>query len=268
MPLFLPIQLLGQVSAPHPAVLQAVEIWRSLVLIPLSTHLAIFIVSQVCLIAGYWLVSRKFVRDWSDGRFTNALRAWSVGWFVTIILIMAYAFGAWVLYVAGAVRLAPWLFLALGLFAVIGHVAVPLQIYRVGAIRALGILLGALLISLAGTGLIDWILSGPGLKAASFARRVVAVPMEQRIGLFRRLRDEARVAPLAAELPGENAAANAAKTPQERQAGLRTMFAELERRRAVVRAGDAVALAAYQRQLGRYEELLARLKADVASGAR
>jgi hypothetical protein len=214
------------------------------------------LLSQVVAIAAYW-VSSKAIADDDKSTFLNSLRAWMAYLVVTLFLIILFVVLVFVGSLVGNATIVLALVAVTGLVALALALYVPMKVYKLGMIKALGFVLAAYILSTAATLALE---RAAGLKDA-------------RSGLFTRISGSgigARWDKVAAKLSGKDeidtmlarAEATAdAKSLEARQEDLRAVYAKLEERRAAA-GTDVKAQEQYKRQLAQFEKQLAALKAD------
>jgi hypothetical protein len=218
--------------------------------------------AQVVAIISYWLSSKVLAEE--ESRFGNAFKLWAlyllgfiiVGAIVVAIAILAHFAGVLLVVIV----------LGLALIGLIILFAIPMKVYDIGFFRAFGFLILAGIISALGNVGLDAVSGHPLRNVVAVYQKMMQLPPEERKKLADLWRKEASGGSVSANaLPGEAVVGDRTKPLAEREAAIKMMYYELAKRQQAVPAGDAAALAKYEEQRARYEQLLKQLKADAAA---
>lgn len=221
------------------------------------------LISVAVQLLAYWIAAKVVVGD-PKGSFGNALKVWllylvvgfGIGMLVGVLVpILAMANNTTgVLGVLGGSLL---LFIAL-IFLL------PMKIFEIGFLRALGFFVLAVVLILAAQA---GILRAQGKPALGYLPQLIEMARspEKRDQLFKQMVAARGGGGLDGELDRLATEAERAKPFPERQDNLRKVYDALEARQKTLPPGDTKALADYERLRARYEELVRVLKADFAA---
>jgi len=214
--------------------------------------------SNVITIVVSWLSSNLLARE--NGRFTNALKLWGVYTLGGLILFILTVF-AYMAAVASGLSIA---LLVVSIVATIIAAAIllgaPMLVYDLGFFRSIAFVLFSSLFVFVGEIVLRFFVPAPrgATELAEVMRKVTALPP----GEQRRFIEALSQSVARGSLPPapEVIVADQSKSITERQAALRIMRANLEKRRIELKWGDQGMLEAYNRDKARYDELAKELK--------
>ena len=142
---------------------------------------------------------------------------------------------------------------------------IPMRIYRIGFVRTVVFLLLSGALSGAGQFAFGRVLHNPGARfQADLSTAIQNLAPANRSTLRGIIGQRA---PESAFALSEKTALDRTKTFEERRAALGVIYADLEKTRLALRPGDAPALAGYEKQKARYEELLRTVRTEYAAQA-
>jgi hypothetical protein len=216
------------------------------------TDLAVLAAGAVFAVIAYWIAAKIMASD-EEATFKNALKIWALSLVVGIVVGITCGIAVPIAVLSGnplgvVMVLIGALFLGLVLMF-----ALPVKVLEMSPLRALGFWPIALILMVAAQTGLDRGLGREPLRdwSAAFGFLHSNVTGGNRLGL------EAKLERLSE--PAERQ-----KPISERQANLRAVFEQLQARQRTLPPGDAAAVAAYERQRMRYEELLRVLRVDYA----
>jgi hypothetical protein len=233
-----------------------------------SQILLLFLLAPVLQILGYWVASLAVAGE--QGRLLNALKVWAL-YLLTFIGIFIAAFvGGLIMGMAHLALGLPLLGLAIFLLFLIVIFAIPMKVYEIGFLRAFGFLVLSFIITLIGQAAVDVTLGTPlrpiveaAQKLAAMGPAISALPPSEQQKFTANLKFlNFNLHTAASALPGETTAGDPGKPLPEREAGLKLMYLELDKRRKDIAPGDQAAIAVYEADKARYEELLKQLRAE------
>jgi hypothetical protein len=138
-----------------------------------------------------------------------------------------------------------------------------MSVYSIGFFRAIGLMIIAFVVSIIGNIALSFVMGPSPAQQWALLQQVRQLTPEQRDQLGAAIRRDQQAGIAGGKLlPGEKEARDTSKPLQQRAEALKTMYAELEKRRQAVAPGDEAAKAAYERQKARYETILDQLKAE------
>lgn len=208
-------------------------------------------------IVAWWLSSIVVARE--KGHFVNALKLWGVYTLGGILLFVLMIFA----YMAAAASGSSVAVFGVAIGTILALVAVllgaPMLVYDIGFFRSAGFVFIASAGVLAGELIAGLFLPPPpgAAERAGVIKKVTALPPNEQRRFLEALSQSAAKGSL--PLPPEVIVADRSKTIEERQAALRTIHANLEKRRVELKWGDQAALDAYNRENARYQELAKEL---------
>lgn len=255
---------MAQVAAGAESVSSLYTEWTQLQQAGAKSAIGLMVVGQGIAILANYLSSKMVVADYRD-TFPNALRVWVLQWLTTIMVVVGGFVMAAALNAAGSPQLFPIVGIGLGVLWLVLIVRIPMAVYRILALRAVGFMAVALLMSLIGTLGAQFALGPSPVLAVNHFMKVAQLPPPERASYLALLQTEQEFAARAAQpLNGELEARDPSKTLEVRAMALKQMYADLEARRRAIRPGDGKAITIYQHQKARYESLLSQLKTEAA----
>jgi hypothetical protein len=226
--------------------------------------LAFLLLAQVIAIIAYWIASKAVAGE--NGTFGNALKLWLLYLIVPAGIALVAGFCVAMLSPHGA-QVSPLLFIGVGVLILALILLLPMKVYKVGFWAAFGFLILAVIVSFILNFGASLALLGSQSRIKEIATKFSTLPQAEQQKFFTALFQQYGLK-TGDVLPGEMEAADRSKTPQERLAALKTMYAELEKRRVGIDPNDKAAVKAYDAQRARYDELLKKLQADAAASRR
>ncbi len=235
---------------------------------PEIQHLAWFLIwlavaGQVVLILSYWVAS-KTVAERQTATFGSALKLWS--FHLVFMIAVIYGLGL----------LVPWIltfedrwqsnfFLAglLGL-TVVAYFLIPMKVYIITFWRALGLLALSWVISIGGMYCVR-LAAGSCLftpRQTTELRELGGKNPEERRHFYERLAGKDAPDEIDRMLDDALQPIGPRRPPAEREAAAEEIKHKLEERRKTVAPGNATAIASFQAQVDRYQQLLEDLKAQ------
>jgi hypothetical protein len=227
-----------------------------------------FVVIQLLAIVSYWIASNVVTRERTT--FANAAKLWglllvgglSIGFLGGLVSAIGIALNAPII-----VALA---LCASAVFILIILVTLPMRVYGISLIRAVGFVGITLVLlvaaQLAFTPLLPLPALDPQHEAVLYKLANLSDP--QREQFFRGIWARATRGQLNPTASAEAIVADRSKSIEERHVALKGMFDDLEKRRAALTWGDAGALADYNRRNARYQELLKQLQEEALAPGR
>ncbi len=223
------------------------------------------VVTQALAVACYWLAS-KFVADYEVSRLGQAIKVWFFLFLSS--LVTEGIVGAVAIYAGQSQALVA---VVAGIALIVSLIllfVIPMHVYAIGFLRAIGFWVLTILSGLAG---------GTAIAVVA-ALGFVGLMHGDLKGLAEQLKSGKALAispgkatpPPAAPklLPGEALAADRTKSIAERTAGINQMYAELTAHFKVMSKDDPAQVDAYNAENARYQEKLAQLNADSAAAVR
>lgn len=211
-----------------------------------------------------WWLASKIVAQREFGTLVNALKVFVLQVILGVVVGVAVPF---VLPLLSADFHIVAYVLA-GLLSLVLIFLIPMKIYKINVLQTIILFVVATIISALGqAGALMTLFREPAQKSAITLEQISKLNVEAQAAYFQGLFQQAEQAPKFTKFSAaEKQAADRALSVEDRQAALKTMYAELEALRGSLQEGDAAGQATYKAQLARYEELLSQLKADVAAG--
>ncbi|HEX5175979.1 MAG TPA: hypothetical protein VFV83_03065, partial [Chthoniobacteraceae bacterium] len=156
---------------------------------------------------------------------------------------------------------------ATALLLLILGVNLPMRVYGISLLRAIGFVGITFILLIAGQLAFTPLLPMPAMDPQHEAvlRKMAALSDAQREQFFRGIWRRATRGQLDPTASAEAIAADHSKSIADRHAALKAMFDDLEKRRAALTWGDAAALADYNRRNARYQQLLAQLQTEAVA---
>lgn len=147
-----------------------------------------------------------------------------------------------------------------GVLALYAAVSIPMGVYKINAVKALGFVIVALIVQAAAHVAAMRMMKDPlRVQALSpLVRRLAALPVAERAESLRKLRASATPVVVAPTPKPE-------KSIGERHTALKKTYADLQARRLNLREGDQTGIDAYTRDTAAYTELLTQLQKDNAA---
>jgi hypothetical protein len=222
------------------------------------------LLGQLLAIVSHWIASKPVAGE--SGTLGNAFKVWLLIWVLLIATGLVSGIGyVFLLHTRGLTVL---LFLLGGLllFIVVGFL-IPMRVYEIGVFGALGFFVLSAIVALVLNFALSLAFIGQQTQVREFAKKFSALSQPEQQQFFAALFHEYGLK-TGDVLPGELEAADRSKTPQERLAALKTMYAELQKRREAIDPKDKAAVAGYEAERARYDELLKNLQSDAAATRR
>jgi hypothetical protein len=225
-----------------------------------------FVMIQLLAIVSYWIAGHVVSR--TRPGFSNAVRLWAL----VLIGGLSVGFLGGLASTIGIALNAPLLvgvaFCATALLLLVLFVTLPMRVYGISLLRAIGFVGITFVLLIAGQLALTPLLPMPAMDPHHEAvlRKMAALSDAQREQFFRGIWHRATRGQLDPTASEEGIAADRSKSIEERRAALKAMFDDLEKRRTALTWGDAGALADYNRRNARYQQLLAQLQKEAREG--
>jgi len=223
----------------------------------------VVVIIQFVVLLSYWFASMMVARN--NCGFTNAIKIWvlyiisfialGIGTLVAILILVSMKNESTIVWVVTGVSIL-WLLIVVG---------IPMKVYEIGLFRAVAFLILALIIAVIGDVALTFV---PGNPQVPFVKNLATLKVEDWRHLWMVSTKRFAVGAVQAAtdtLPGELIAGDRSKSLEERQAALKIMYAELDRRRAAIKAEDKAAVEHYSSDLERYNNLRNQLSTDAST---
>ncbi|MHA3775352.1 hypothetical protein ACXR0O_27835 [Verrucomicrobiota bacterium sgz303538] len=260
---FLPVAQTTPNGNPVNAVLEQL---RQQSQVDLRTCIISFIIGQIIAVVGILIASKTVVPERQRDTLANALRVWVKWWLIGIVALVLAAAAGFIFSAANALHLAGWGVLVIWVLMLLLDIRVVMGTYRIRFFRGLGLIILTSVIWLIGQIAVSFVVGPSPAKQWALLQQIQKLTPEQRTELGQAIRKDRQASVGSLQpLPGEQEARDRSKPLLERAEALKTMYAELEKRREALPPGDDAAKATYERQKARYEALLDQLRAEAHS---
>jgi hypothetical protein len=228
----------------------------------IGTILLWMVIGQIVVIVSYWISSMMVARE--NSGFINAIKVWAL-YIVSFIGVgIATAVLMFILIASKNDSIVGFAILGIALLFLIIIFAVPMKVYDIGFFRAFAFLILVWIIGIIGNVALAFV---PGNPQSALVEQFKNLKPEDRGKLVEVLTKRFAVGAAQAAtdtLPGEVIAGDRTKTLEERQAALKVMYGELDRRRTALKPDDKAGVARYTSDLARYNNLRTQLSTDAS----
>ncbi len=261
--------ILGLLAQATPAPETAESVLRQIRELPAAhggSLLLTIVVGQLIWIISYWVASKPVAGD--ESAFGNAFKVWLFYLVTRLGLVLVAGLGCVVAFFMHIpVAIAVIMPITILLLFVIAF-AVPMKVYDIGFFAALGFLILAFILGVIGNVGMDLLYGHRMGPVMAIVQKVAALTPEERKKLMEMVTHEnagRATGPERRFRAKRKVAGDRSKPLAEREAAVKMMYFELEKRRKSLKPGDTVATGTYNEQRARYEEILKQLKADAAA---
>ena len=232
----------------------------------LRLYLACIAVGEILGIVWHWIAS-KLVVGGERASFGNAFKLWVIFVALGVAYLALFIFAGPVLAAQAGAGALVAVFGGATLLMLLLAFLIPMKIYEIGFLRALGFIVVTVVISMVGNGVVNFALGnafGVPARIAALTNSLGKTDAERKAFADRLFGKDApdeidRLLDDAAQPIGNP------KPLAERETAIQTIQQKLETRRRALPPGDQKALAAFQPRFDRYIRLLNQVKADRAA---
>ena len=231
--------------------------------------ITMFIGTQLLNVVWCWVTSKIVVRG-EQATVGNAFKVWIASFLLPFVVAAALFFYGPYLFVHLIEMSLPGAWALVGSFFFLGlllYVFIPMQVYEIGFLTALGFIVLTIVIAAVGSFPVEFAAEKffrPRERLEAY-RQTLFKTDEEREAFIKRLFGRDAPDEIDRLLDDLAQPIGNPKPLTEREAGIQTIQQKLEVRRRALPAGDPKALAAFQLRFDRYMHLLNQVKADRAA---